>query len=566
MNARKSFGLKTAGNVQWAAVALALGACGGGGGDSTSTPPPVVVAPPAPGTLKVGGTAATGAALASAQVQIKCVAGNGVATTGPDGVYSVTIAGASLPCVLSASSGASTLRSVAEAGSGTTATVNITPLSEIIVARLAGGDAGSLFTHFDAAAQAKLSGTSLADARAAVAPALQGVIDLNGIDPIKDPLVAASAGQTGNALDQKLDSLGATLTAAQTSLPEVAAALAANPNALAVVQTLLQPAASGCAALHSGNFQALDPYSSSAPVTRVKVDAASLKVTDAKGSVKSWTSDSACAYSTDGGATKAYVAKSGIIVVRYPESSTVSRTMLLLPEQALPLAELAGTWNIAAYGADTAGGFTAPSFSVETLDASSKVTAGADCVGLAACTPWVPRASDVFAASAEGGYTQTDPEGTAARVFAVKNAAGQMAVVAMLLDAQKQPLGMAFLTKQNTLALPAVGQVENFWDIEVNYNGAKSPTDVQTTVKTVDATAQTYTRERASDGRTDGFAINQPRPGMRYREAGSSVNATGTTIVFGETLTTPLPGMGLTIYSSVSTGADNFFGISIAKP
>ena len=275
MRTNKKSWLTAATAVQMAAAALVLTACGGG--DSAVTPPPVAVTPPpAPASLTIGGTAATGAALASAAVQIKCVGSNGTATTGTDGVYSVAIVGASLPCVLSVTSGATTLRSVAEAGSATTATVNITPLSEIIVARLAGGDAATLFTTFDAAAQAKLSSTSLADARTAVTTALKSAIDLSGIDPIKDALVAASAGKTGNALDQKLDSLGAALKAGGTTLADLAAALVANPNAPAVVQTLLQPVASSCAALRSGKFHALDAANISAAVSTRTVDAAKL--------------------------------------------------------------------------------------------------------------------------------------------------------------------------------------------------------------------------------------------------------------------------------------------------
>ena len=554
-----SWVMKTVTAVQLATAALVLAACGGGGAGDSAAPAP------APASLTIGGTAATGAALASAVVQIKCVGANGNATTGTDGVYSVTIVGASLPCVLSATNGTTTLRSVAEAGSATTATVNITPLSEIIVARLAGGDAATLFATFDAAAQAKLSSSGLVDARTAVTTALKGAIDLTGIDPIKDTLVAASTGKTGNALDQKLDTLGAALKAGQTTLAEVVAALAANPNAPAVVQTLLQPAASACPALRSGNFQALDPYNMLAPVSRVKIDVAGLTFTDVKGVVKTMTSDSACAYSADAGATKAFVAKSGIVVVRYAESGTVSRTMVLLPEQTVPLAELAGTWNIAVYGADTAGGFTKPGYSVETLDASSKVTAGSDCVGLAACTAWTPRASDVLVPSTDGGFTQTNPEGTGARVFAIKSVAGQIAMFAMLLDAKKQPLGMAFFTKQAALELPAVGEVNKFWEIEISNNGAKVPVDSQTTIKTVDAMAMKYTRQRASDGRVDGFSVNNPRNGMRYHPAGSSVGTGGTTINFGEAIVTPMFGMGLAIYGSVTTGPGNFFGISIIR-
>ena len=551
--------------LQLTAASMVLSACGGGSSNDAPavvTPPPVVVAP---ASLTISGTAATGAAMGTASVQIKCATGIGTATSGTDGSYTSTMSGAVLPCVISATSsdGKTVLRSIAPAGSATTVTANITPLSEFITAQIAGGDAATLFTSFDANAQAKLTSSGVTAAVSAVIAALKGTVDLTGVNPLSDALVAASPGKTGNALDQSLDALSAALKAGGTTVADVAAALVANPTAPSVVQALLQPAASSCGALRSGTFHTLDPYNGTTPVSTRVIDAAALTITKPDGTAKTLApvSGSACAFTTDSGATSVFIASSGVMVMRYAQTSTVSRAMLLVPHQTIPLAELAGNWNVTVYGGEKFGDAFAPGYSTETLDAASNVTAGADCDGLSACVSWIPRASDVMVVNTDGGYTQTDPEGTGARVFAVKTASGRIALFAMLLDADKKPRGWAIFSKQSALTLPTVGQVDNFWDVEVNYNGASSPQDVQTTISTVDSTAGSYTRTRASDGRIDGYSINKPRTGMRYRPAGTSAGAT-----FKEALTTPLTGFGLTLSSSVSTGSDNFFGISVGKP
>jgi len=540
-------------------LAAALAACGGGGDGGSEAAAPAVVNP-APAALTLSGTAAVGAALAAAPVSIKCVGGSGSATTAADGSFSVAITGASLPCVLSVTSGATTLRSVAEAGSASSAVANITPLSELIVARLAGGDAAALFNNFDAAAQAKLSSSGLSDARSAVTTALQGVIDLSSVDPLKSELKAANGSTAGNALDKLLDTLGSALRAAGTDVAAVATAMQANSSAPAVVQTLLQPASASCAGLRSGKYRLLDAYADGiADATAVvSIDAAKGSFSVAGGTARSFApvSGAACKFTLDGGSDTVYVAASGLMMLRYAESATVTRAAVLLPEQSVPVAELAGNWNISFYGSETAGGTPGHGFSTETIDATGKTTAGADCVG-ATCTSWTPQASDVFAVDATGGFTVTDPDGSKARVFAYKTAAGQISLLGLTFDAKGAPLGFVAAAKQVALGLPKVDDVNRFWDVEVNWSGVVSPTDVEMTVTAVDATAKTLTRKRMSDGRVDTFAVNSPRDGLRYRSATASLS---------EATVMPLPGTGLSVSSGKTLKGASFFTVTVAKP
>jgi hypothetical protein len=101
--------------------AAVLAACGGGGGTSS---------------LTLTRTVATGAAIAAATVEARCAVGTSTATTSTDGSYSMTIKNGTAPCLLQVSPrDASALYSILERGA---TTANLTPLTQMIVARLLG--------------------------------------------------------------------------------------------------------------------------------------------------------------------------------------------------------------------------------------------------------------------------------------------------------------------------------------------------------------------------------------------------------------------------------------------
>ena len=193
---------------RWAALALAtaLSACGGGG---SSVPPPAPA--PAPKMMSISGTAAVGLALAQANVQIKCADGSALATaqttTQADGRYSATLTGASLPCVLRVTAGdGSRLHSLA-VGSGQSAVANITPLTELLVARAARTDAPAYFDAFSAGSPP--SHSALQAAQADIRSLLNGVVDVSAVsDFVATPLKAATPGQRSDDLyDRALDAL-----------------------------------------------------------------------------------------------------------------------------------------------------------------------------------------------------------------------------------------------------------------------------------------------------------------------------------------------------------------------
>jgi hypothetical protein len=99
-------------------AAVALTACGGGGN---------------PALGSVSGTAAIGAPLANASIQLACKNGSGSATANANGAYSAAF-NFDGPCAITASSGAVTIHSFA-AGTGT---YNVTPLTQLLLSYLAG--------------------------------------------------------------------------------------------------------------------------------------------------------------------------------------------------------------------------------------------------------------------------------------------------------------------------------------------------------------------------------------------------------------------------------------------
>ena len=82
--------------------------------------------------VAISGTAATGKALASAMVSFSCARGSGSALSDGGGHYSIAF-NATLPCILTVTSGGTTLHSLAFAGG----TFNTTPETELMLVYLA---------------------------------------------------------------------------------------------------------------------------------------------------------------------------------------------------------------------------------------------------------------------------------------------------------------------------------------------------------------------------------------------------------------------------------------------
>jgi len=188
------------------AVALAIAGCGGGGGTPAPAPATAPAAPPAPtADVVFSGVAATGAALAGASVRIFGAAGDEscVTTTDAQGSYTCTLSPASVaPFTVIARLGEQALFSIA--ASATTGTVNVTPLTTLIVSRMSpSGDPERLIDEIKAdpglVTSARLD-TRVAEVAAMLAPLTGAVGD--SLNPISGQFAANGTGH-----DKVLDSL-----------------------------------------------------------------------------------------------------------------------------------------------------------------------------------------------------------------------------------------------------------------------------------------------------------------------------------------------------------------------
>ncbi|WP_373376705.1 hypothetical protein [Cupriavidus nantongensis] len=525
-------------------AAAVLTACGGGGGDSAPTA--------APTATKITGTAAVGAALGNATVQAKCAAGSGTATTAADGTFTLSIEGATRPCVLSVKTpDGTTLHSVLEAGTGTTAVANITPLTELVTASLAQGSTTAFFEQFDAAAQAKLTSDGLLSATQAVRLVLTGVVDLGSVDPLKDPLVAANGANAGNAQDKLLDQLGDRLEASQTTLDELSSAVGANADA-AAVQTALQPAAATCAGLKTGKYHVIGLGSAAAEAG--DLDAAALKLQLGNETVPfTAVANDNCRFTvpgTNGATNTVMVAKSGIALAVPPAGPMTDLPTLLVPAQAVALADLAGDWNGLGMERDHSGAPYASRRVTFSIDAAGKLTKGADCSGVNTCEPWLPEELPTLSANADGSIKISDSFGSQL-AYAFKGTDGQVTVVITHDD------GFMMATKQVVRPLPVVGATNSYWDTLV-YGGLvptlENAGTWSTIVTVVDAQTGSYTRKRVEDGRLDSWKVNSPANGLRYRAA--SIKAS-------EMISLVTGNIGLSWGIAVN---GSFYDISVSRP
>ena len=512
------------------ALASLLAACGGGGGGGEGGG--------GGASLSINGTAATGPAIAGATVAAKCAAGSGSATTSSSGSFDMKIAGGASPCVLRVSSGGGALHSLVPAGSSG-ATANLTPLSELIVARVNGGDPDALFTTFDAAGQARLTQDAAGGAQAAVIAALRSAVDLTGLNPI------AGDASIGGTLDQKLDAFVALLAARGVTLGNLTAAIETGSTDAAT--RLLQPAAASCDGLRSGGVRLVAPAGARTQGV-TQFDATTLSYVLPDGTTGTLTDNGGCSFTTADGTAVLISTRSGFTAaVAPPRNGNPPFLFFGIPEQTILLPELAGTWNYVAYLTTTAVLALKPTTGYFSLDAAGKAGNNFSCVNLDPCTD-AGSVSDLTVA-AGGGFQRSSAAGTEA-YYVFKTDSGRYTMVSFLSN------GYLVATKQVARALPAVGDVTLLRSLTVDTQAAASAiTDSSYTVLSVDANAQSFTRQRQQDGRMETFAINSPRAGLVYRQPGDAPAI----------VALPLPGSAASVFTSADV-AHNFFGVSIQHP
>lgn len=531
-------------------AALLVTACGGGGGDGAA----------APGGVQLSGTAATGAALADATVEVKCAGGTGSTTTSTSGAYTITVSGGSLPCIVRASGTtgggvAITLHSVVESGS----VANVTPVTEMIVARLVGRMPEEAFGNFD---PQQVTAADVAAAKTAIVDALKTAgVDLGSIDPLKDALVPATSSASGNAYDQLLDLLGGQIGPESLPLVVNQIALSAASNSTTGLTTAMTAvsggALEGCPVALSGKYRTID-YTGGTQVHTVDFKAMTwLSEGNSASETIVRSSSQACEFEVSG--TRFVIGPQGAGAFQAGDT-----TGYVFPVQSHTLASVVGTWNFLESGLDesSVGVHFFGKFTVN-ADGTTGICEYDTMSGVAnftTCTPDTSESSSV--AESDGSFVLQDgsfntliygyrgPSGVLS-LFGTNNPSGASSAPAYRTH--------FLLVKPQALALPAVGTATKYWDVEIRYlsgvlTGQPLGAD-STTVVSVDAAASTFTRERLSDSRLDTFKVNYPVEGLRYREA-----STGISSVYQM----QVPNLGLT--ASFDNMPGHFYTISVLRP
>lgn len=196
------------------AALLTLSACGGGDSNTTTTTPPAASNQPAAKST-LSGTAATGSALANANVSVTDASGaspceEASITTSALGTYTCTLkAGATAPffiVVTDPTGNTAPLVSVATSApaAGAALTVNATPLTTAIVAQLSSDGNALSVVNSKTVDTAKLQQvtTNVLAQLSSVLSAIGASADYN---PFSTAISAATVSNTGNTADQLLD-------------------------------------------------------------------------------------------------------------------------------------------------------------------------------------------------------------------------------------------------------------------------------------------------------------------------------------------------------------------------
>lgn len=544
-------------------IVIALGLSGCGGGSTSTAPAPVVPVTPSATNLTLSGTASRGTAFGAKTIAAKCAAGIGSTTSAADGSYTMTIASGKWPCLarLTDTDG-STLHSVAQGSStATAATANITPVTQLVVARLAGADPAGYYSAYDSTAATFVTTATVAAAQTAVVATLKSAgIDLTAAGDLITSATVTSAYTSAlvklnDALVAGGTSLADLTTAVVNSAPATAAGLPVITVGLPTLppDQILQPAASTCAAMRSGKYRVVIPIPGaplSDQVDSFQINVATGAIVYANGSTQTVAANGTCRFS-DRDKSDFVVSPAGVMVGTITDGAKI-RTAIVIPEQQHSLADLAGTWNIIGMNPwDGALGFGAVAGTV-TVGTEGKILTGSACShpatwDVVTCGSFTPGTQPLRVNVAGGFDLIGDSGNVAGRSFMYQAGSGDLMYIQVYNEGN-----FNIWTKQKTNSLPTVGEVKTHWgfaiDEQLLSTGVISA-DTNTIVS-VDAAAGSWVRKQKTVGGTDEhsetFFANNPRIGYNYRAASSTVAADGTTVNLNQSTTLGLRGMGLT--------------------
>jgi hypothetical protein len=530
-------------------LSASLAGCGGGGGGD----PPAEPGPPPPGggtTLTITGVAATGAPLANQPVAARCAAGSGSATTDAVGAFSLSVSSGSLPCALKVATASGDLFSLAPAAGSATATANLTPLTQLLVAQLARQEPSAYYDAFSAAAASALTAAAIQGAQDGVKNMLAtGDVDVSAAGHwLNAPLVPRGSGAPGNAYAQALDALAQSLTSAGTTLAAFTSTVAAQsatvvaPSSVASLPAalLLRQAAPTCAALRSGRYRFITPTPNAALASQLEAvtfDATTMTLTRADGGTSVWAANGNCRFTDSGAGWTADIAvyASGVWAGRYSRDGGASyRPLVALPQQTHAVADLRGNWQQMGMTQGAAG--FAPFTGSTTFDAAGVVTAGTECRNdttwsIDSCNTLGAPALALFAplrSNSDGGFDMVaaGAQQAVARLLAYRAGGGYLMLVSV------SGSGFSIWTPLQPVTMPDVGTVA--YNANYNITGSLAAGSAEFTTNTVlaqDTAAGSWTRAQqfVVGGVPMNFVVtllaNRPREGL-FRRPASTVPST----------------------------------------
>ena len=552
--------------------------------------------------ITLTGVVAKGAALAGATVTAKCASGTVTpVTSGADGSYTLTIADGTLPCVLEATgTGADAALVLHSVATGTSsATANITPLTELLVAQLTGQDPAAFMAGASASdISAEVTSTDIGTAQSAVLGTLTAAgVDTSAItNVVSGTLVAATGSTSGNDYDVVLDNLAAALSTGGSTLAQLtetvattAAASQTGGSSTPPAETsplpadlLLRAKASNCDSLRSTTYRIVKLTSSStvddtSPFTALETasfDASTLTATFPDSSTLAFTPNGNCRYTLPEG--EAIVSPAGVMVLRHmvgADDDSVGagdrdayRLMIGLPvQQGHQLTDLAGTWNFIGMDRDVT---AVPSGGTLVVDANGVITSER-CfndplnTAEASCTVTANPAV-ALATHADGGFTLTSTDAAdpwVDRVFTFRAGNGELLLLTINNHGE-----FAFGTRRHELPLPTVGDVQGNMTVLADGNMVAGDA-LQThthTIASVDAATRTVVRNTAVGSGTvthpQTLVYDDARIGYLRRNGGAVVASDGSSMNVRPMRALPLRGVGLTaVYlpNTLNNGSSN---------
>lgn len=487
--------------------------------------------------LQLTGTAATGPVMQGGLVEVKCAHGTGSGTTDANGVYTVTVDGGVLPCIVRVTGEVDTapvtLHSVAEVGMPVggirTAVANLTPVTEMILAQTTGAMPHVLFDTFESS-YTRVTQDAVTEAANQVIEALwiYANISMGTIDPLAGQVFTYA----GHRYEFRalMEPFWARLEIA--ALPhlvnKLAIAKARGEHLYDTMRSLYNGNLPGCGAALSGKYRFVTYHGKS---WARDLDFNLKLMTDFKAPSLATAAirqdpEQLCRFviETSDGTIETVIGPAGVGAWhQVPRAGAENILGYIFPVQSHSLASLAGRWITLSSGIASVTGRDSMSHFVEEMefDTSGGFAAWAYDTMTWECLPYpeefgrlslvLSDRPDVFAPGNMPGswryYAYRAPSG-ASIIFGASD----------VTDWDKNNKVALVGARAGSAKPPTLGEFRNW---EFSHVGSifeyriTGPTLRESRVLTADPSSRTFTARQ--DGETETFQLDKPIAGMRYR-------------------------------------------------